>query len=295
MYTYATLTDIRQALAAESQTADSGQDAIILKTAREVTARFSGAYPGVGFAFVPETDTRYHDAIGYHIQDNALVLDLPTPMLEITQVKVNGTALANTAYFPYPQHAQPIHAVRLATGNQWSTYSSTYHETVEISGVYGYNRDYSNAWLSSGDTVQNSGGLTTATMSIEVADADGENGNLIAPRFEVGMILRIGSELMIVLRVDASSNPNTIMVKRRALGSTATAHDNGAAIEVWQVEPAIVQACKTQAAFEYMRRGSFKQVEFDNVSQMSTSYPTDFLPSVYAILDSYRDRRVRYI
>jgi len=102
---------------------------------------------------------------------------------------------------------------------------------VTVGGLWGWHDRPSQAWRSSGDSVQDNP-LSAAATIITVVDADGADVDGQSPRFQVGQLVRIDDEMLWVLAVDAGAN--TLTVQRAVNGTMAATHAQGAAIEIYK-------------------------------------------------------------
>ncbi|MFW5773030.1 MAG: hypothetical protein ACOCZH_06855 [Phototrophicaceae bacterium] len=107
---------------------------------------------------------------------------------------------------------------------------------LTISGWWGWHDAWSLAWRDSGAEVP-PGGWSANDSLLPVDDTTGPDSVGESPRFQVGHLLRCGTELMRALAV----TPDAITVQRGANGSTAAEHPAGTPIESYQ-PPADVRA-----------------------------------------------------
>lgn len=152
---------------------------------------------------------------------------------------------------------------------------------VTISGVWGYHRDYANAWpvvttLAAAITTTTQTGITLT--SVTVADPYG-----IAPALSSGSLLLIDDEYLEIISIDPGTKIATVL--RGVNGSTAAAHLNGADVAVWQVELPVQYAVARQAALSYARRGKYTTTEVVGMSEIR--YPADWLVEVRAAMQGY--------
>lgn len=180
--------------------------------------------------------------------------------------------------------ASPAHALRLLTaGSNWYTYCT---DTLQpsrllITGTWGFHRDYANAWLAV-DTLQ-AAIVTAGATTLTVADVDGLDPYNRTPRIGTGNLLRIDTEFMEVVKVDTLTN--IVTVRRAANGSTATAHNNGTGVDVWQVEEEIKYVTARFAAFLYARQGAFESVAINDLG--ATQFPSDLLGVVKGVVADF--------
>lgn len=180
--------------------------------------------------------------------------------------------------------ASPSHALRLLqAGANWYTYCT---DTLQpsrllITGTWGFHRDYPNAWLAV-DTLQ-AAIVTAGATTLTVADVDGLDPYNRTPRIGVGNLLRIDSEFMEVVATNTSTQ--VVTVRRAANGSTATAHNNGTGVDVWQVEEEIKYVTARFAGFLYARQGAYESVNINDLG--AVQFPSDLLAVVKGVVADY--------
>lgn len=286
---YASLRDARDAIK-EVDASVVADDVKLLNALRVVTLRIDEELKHGHTPFLPRIETRYFTPLNLASDgdcDASLrTLYLDRPLLEATTV-LNGEGSAITAgqYQLVPRTGTPKWHIRLSElGVSWQAPASAYAEdSVSVTGVWGHHSDYSSAWLNV-DTVQNAGGINSSTTSITVASASGADLLGRSPRLSPGMLLRIDSEWLALTAVSS----NTLTVMRGQRGSTAAAHDLGAAIAVWQVEAPVQAAAARWAAYLVKRQGAFASSEADPSGMTITRYPKDMPDDVAAALARYR-------
>ena len=110
-------------------------------------------------------------------------------------------------------------------------------------------------------------GINATVTTITVTDADGVNYLNDTPRFDIGQMIKIGTEYMAIVAVNTSTQALTVI--RGIRGSTAAIHANSAAISVFIPEPDITRATTLIAFFDYARRGEKTRATFDGVTVIS--------------------------
>lgn len=96
---------------------------------------------------------------------------------------------------------------------------------LTVSGTWGYGGQ----WLDTRDALASS--ATASAAAVYVQDAGGADAWGLVPRFQVGQVLRIEAERLIVTAVDVDSG--RVEVLRAQLGTTAASHSAGAALWVY--------------------------------------------------------------
>jgi hypothetical protein len=127
-------------------------------------------------------------------------------------------------------------------------YATSPQQAVSVTGIWGAHDDWSHAWRVSGDTVQDAP-LSSTAAAITVTDADGTDAAGVTPRFQVGQIVRIESEYLSILAMDADTN--VLTVQRGQHGTVGAAHVQGSAISIYQPPHAVENLCLRVAAWLY--------------------------------------------
>lgn len=273
MIVYATLTQLRERL--QIAAADTSDDARLLLALRQATAQMD-RYTARRFA--PVVQTRRYD---YQAPDR---LRLDADLLELL-VLTNGDGesidLADVRLLPGGDG--PKSALLLDPTSVIFVYETTRQGAIQVQGVWGWHDAWSEAWRDSSDTVQDNP-LSASATTITVSDADGGDALGLAPRFQVGQLLRIEDEYLHVTGVDATSDEITVI--RGVRGTTAASHTQGTSIEVY-VPPLDVQAlCLRWATWLY------QQVNAGIGAGADWLYPDDLPKDVRALASSLRKIRV---
>lgn len=296
---YATLYQARVEIDVQAQVTGTAAATIndnkVLQALAFVTERINTVVGG--YEFLPRKDTVFFDALGEHIDDYeaSFMLSNATglhPLLSAaTLIDGQGNTLVEgTDYYAYPRGQTPIFYLRmlLSSGQQWSQFATDWQDAISLTGVYGYRKRYSEAWIASGDTVHDALGINASVTTITVVDADGANANGYAPRFSAGNLIQIESEWLVVIATDPTAN--TLTVIRGVRGTTAAVHAKDVPISVFSVESDIVRACVRWASYLYARAGSFETTTYDGLGA-TVSFPPDVPAEVANSLRPYTDIR----
>ncbi|GAB4527840.1 MAG: hypothetical protein OHK0046_46020 [Anaerolineae bacterium] len=234
--------------------------------------------------FAPLIRTTYHTAArwkdgGEMNQQGRLWLRYP--LLTLTSISIEGQTLDSERFVLLPRGDRHFDSVLfLHPQDVWQ--ARTAEDAIAISGVWTYRSDRNLGWIASGDTVQ--ANITAAQAQITVADVDGLDSLLAAPRFSPGVLIRMGEELAQVRSVDSLTN--TLHVTRGIRGSTAAAHMAGTQIDLWEPEPDISRAAARWATMIYRRRAAFETTTIEGLGQITT-WPKHMPSDVAAILPRY--------
>lgn len=284
MTPYATLAEAKAELKAPS-TSQTVDDAKMYTYLRTVSARIDLEFSQRRPMFAPYIESRQVRVTPASINsyDNALYLGMN--LLALTSADVGGNVLTvGTTVDGWPSLSSPYRALRLLDySTSWYNYcvAGAAPLFATIAGVWGFHRDYPNAWLAV-DAL--AAAITTTTVTtFTVVDVDGADPYTRTPRISAGNLLKIDSEYLEVVKTDILTNIVTVI--RGANGSTAATHLISAPVYTWQVEEPIKRACTRMAAFLYARSGSFESQTYDGVA--TTSFPSDWLGEVKRILQEY--------
>lgn len=282
--TYATLAEAKQELKAGTAS-NTVEDAKLYTHIRTVSARLDLEFSQRRPFFAPYIESRQVRITPANINSYDNVLYINQNLLALTSVTVNGTALTvGTTVEAWPTLASPFRALRLMdVTNDWYNYcSSTYAPLfATINGVWGFHRDYPNAWLSV-DTLA-AAIVSASATTFTVADVDGSDPYGRTPRISAGNWLKIDDEYLEVVSTDTATN--TVTVRRGVNGSTAATHAISSAVSVWQVEEPVKRANARQAAFLYARQGAFESSVITDIGTLN--YPSDWLGEVKRIIQEY--------
>lgn len=241
--------------------------------------------------FWPEIRTDYYDARGPHLIDHRLLELTKMPFLSITSVTdgLGNTLTQGTHFYPWPRGKSPITALRLLadSGLSWASYGTDWRDAIAVTGIAGYHEDYDEAWIDSGDSIQDDGGIDSSATLITAEDVDGEDTYGLSPRFSPGNLIRLGTEFCEVLKVNPSTD--TLTVRRGVNGSTAAAHNAAVTIEVWQPDLNIQRAALRWVGYLFQRRGAYEETSYDGIA--TVKFPPDAPGEVDAILKQYRKAR----
>ena len=271
---YATLADAKNELKANT-TINTTEGPKLADKVRIASRRADAMFRSRRPFFAPYSETREWLVEPSRINSGLRLFHFDTSLLALSTVVVGTTTLAvgTTVEAWRRSPDRPFKAIRLmSSGNNWYQYCNNDDPVlVTIGGFWGYHPDWANAW-DSVDTVQEDP-LSAVATTLTVTDVDGADGWGFTPRFSRGSLLRIESEY---LEVTALPNEaNTLTVIRGVNGTTAAAHVQNTAVEVFRVHDPVRRAVARQAAFLYARRGAY---ESSSVSDLGVvNFPSDLL------------------
>jgi hypothetical protein len=281
MIGYCSLAEARLELKATESAGDDTLMKYINQTSRRIDkkmsrhAKYAAFGPNIATVKFPISN-RYVDS-----DNNTFVLRGALPLLSISAATAGDTTVTSVLE-GYPQGESYFRQVRItSSGCNWYYYCESDDPSyLSLTGVWGYHRDYDNAWLDVGTLV---GDIAASATTFEIADIDGDDAYGFPNKISRGHLLKIDDEYVLVVDTNTTTNIGTI--KRGVLGSTAAAHSAGDTIYRWEVEEPIRRGVARQTAMMYARRGSFQVASVDAVG--TVSYPQDLLPEIKHILAEY--------
>lgn len=273
---YASLAEVKDELKTEKST----DDAYVLNYARQASQRLDRLFQSRRAFFFPYIENRAIPVYPDTIKSSDNTLDFGSNLLALTSVTAGDQTVSNVEL--YPPYESPARKLRLtSTSLTWYYYQPTDKPLLAvINGIWGFHRDYPNAWLKVDDLAAD---LTINAVTLTVADVDGTDDYGRSPRISAGNLMRIGTEFLEVISTNTTTN--VVTVKRGALGSTAATHTTRDDVEIWQVEEPVKRAVARQAAFMYARRGTFESSMVTELA--SVQFPADLLNEVLGVVQGY--------
>lgn len=248
---------------------DTSEDDVL----REFCATASRMWDGyTARHFAPWRETRYYDyrsergdpgqsaraRLARGTDPWASVLKVDEDLLEVKTLQTANGETAITDYYlkcGRSYNLQPYDRIELKTDGDVTvfTFSGSYQRANIVDAIWGYHEEWSNAWQSSQDTVQDDP-LTAAATSLTVADADGADLFGVTPRFKVQQLLKIEDEFLYVTAKNTSTNVLTVI--RGINGTTAAAHVKNTAVYVYQPVRDVWHSVRRLAAWLYAQKDS---------------------------------------
>lgn len=276
---YATLAQVKSELQATSTT----DDAKVLLALRIVSARIDRIMASRKTFFAPVLEERQFQITRNRVESFYNTFLLNMPLLSISSAFINTTDITArlSVYPPYPSPYSQVRLTDNTTSFYWYNYCDFRTPSfLKITGYWGYNSDYANAYLAV-DTL--TAGITASQTTLVVADIDGTNDYGLAPRISAGNLLKIGDELLEVTATNITTN--TATVRRGVNGTTGAIHAISAPVSVYQVDEPIAHITARQASLLYARRGAY---DSKNISDIGTiQFPSDLLSELTGVLTQY--------
>lgn len=287
MTLYATLDEAKQMMDAYSSTDDKKLLALIGQVSSRIDRLFSIRNANF-FAPVIQTRTNFHlDASRINSYDGTYALN--EPIMALTSVGIGtNTLVVGTDVQLWQGDTIPYMTLQLVNAccGGWNRFScngcASANRFISVSGIWGYNIAYPNAWVDSLQVIPLAG-ITNVATSFIVADVDAPNALGLVPALSAGNLIQIDTEWLEVVATNTTSN--AVTVRRGVNGSAAAAHVSGAVISTFQVEPAINRACYKQAGLEYATIGVYRQRK--TTGQASAEFDPDVLFEFEALLSLF--------
>lgn len=303
MPSYATLQGCRNQLGA-SVTGDDAKLASFIEAASQAIDRYCGRSFG-------ETIATYGFTVQLGRRDMRF---LEHDLLSLTTLtNADATVIPNTGYTLFPRNRTPKQEIILTQDYRWTPASgdliyedpdgihprmygfddegadwaggygraSWVREGVQIAGLWGYHTDYGLAWENTALTT--SGSTSASATSLVLSAAAGT-------AIDVGDVLKIGSEyLLVTAPIAGTSTATTLTVRRAYNGSTAAIHATLSPIYRWLPEPLIVEATRRLVAGMYESRNNATGDRQVVAEIGAISIPSDAYVKVTRLLETFRN------
>lgn len=305
MPSYATLQGCRSQLGA-SVTGDDAKLAAFIEPASQAIERYCGRSFG-------ETIATYGFTVQLGRRDMRL---LEHDLLSLTTLtNADATVIPNTGYTLFPRNRTPKQEIILTQDYRWTpasgdlvyedpdgiharAYGFAYNaegadwgggygraswvrEGVQIAGLWGYHTEYALAWENTALTT--SGSTSASATSLVLSAAAGT-------AIDVGDVLKIDSEYLLVTGpVSSTSAATTLTVRRAYNGSTAAIHTTLSTIYRWLPEPLIVEATRRLVAGMYESRNNATGDRQVVAEIGAISIPSDVYVKVTRLLQTFRN------
>ena len=282
MNVYITIEQLKTYLAID----DTGDDNLLKQFCVKASRLFDGYCHRRFYPTVATYNFDYQDPFTLVLDEDLLAVTTLTTSNDsgsgsaITSAQYNLTRGGGHNRSPYTT----IEIDQSTTAN--FSFYTTPRKSQQVIGTWGFHDDWSNAWIDSGDTVQDGSGINSSVTAVTVANPNGADVNGITPRLTPQQLIKVNSEYMHVVKISGAA----LTVKRGVNGSTAASHSNGDTISVYQPMWDVVAAMEVLASYQYRRRTG---VGTDADRPLATSDGVLILPSrlpdeVKSLLKRYR-------
>lgn len=232
--------------------------------------------------FVPIRETREFDARGENITSRDLFMPLDDLVEVVTLTNGDGTTISSSDFLLRPSNIYPKHSIVLKSSASitW-VFTDDWEEAITLDGYWVNHQNWPNAWVSTNDTVQDNpldDSSTTLTVNA-TAGLDARNRT----RFEVGMLIRVETEYMLIVDIDDGT---TLTVIRGIRGTTAASHVQTTVIDSFAIQGDIEQACTSLVVYLY--RNAPLSGERVQLSGADVVLDTDIPNAVARALKVYR-------
>lgn len=284
---YCSLAEAKAAMKAERVLASA--DNIVLAAIRQISQRIDRMfYKRAAPFFAPFIETRDNYRVsGSRINSYDGTFYFGDPLLALSAVTVGTQVLTlATDVRLYQGEYGVFDTLQLVDRccSSWYRYITcngcSAAPYLTIAGTWGYNVDWSNAWL---NTLQVTPIMTNSQTSFVVTDVDAANANGLTPAISAGNLLQIDTEWLYVSATDTTTN--TVTVVRGVNGSTAAAHNAASLIYAYQVEEAIKRAVARQVGLQFAKIGAYDNITVQDLSDVTFAY--DVLAEFKALLSIY--------
>lgn len=220
--------------------------------------------------FAPYLEQRSYPVIPTRVNSSSNVFLLNQNLLSVSGVTIDGATFTSSVSV-YPPLQSPFQALQLSVGNSWYYATSALPPRfVNVTGVWGYHSDYTNAWE---NITTLSAGINSSVTSVAVT---------LATNLSEGHLIRVDDEYMEITAIAT----NTLTVKRGQNGTTADSHLIGADVDIFVIEPEVSRIVAKQCGLMVSRIGAYEIANFDQAGVVQ--YPQDLLHELEAILQEYQ-------
>ncbi len=224
--------------------------------------------------FAPYNEQRAFKMLPNNINSESNTFWLRQNLLSFSAVTRDGTAVASnvTAYPPLQTPYQELQFTNNSLTWYQTTSTTPPPKFVKVTGVWGYNSDYSNAWQ---QTATLNGSITASATTLNVQTNEGA-------LFSEGQFIRINDEYMEVSAIST----DTLTVSRAQNGTSASTHTTGDDVDIYIFESDISRVVARQAGLLIARQGAYEVATFDQVGVVQ--FPQDLLTELEAVVQLYQ-------
>lgn len=252
--------------------------------------------------YAPRKQVRYFDAPPYiPLDPNLRCVILDRPLVETISVQYGDTALvqwtpdqsfaarASTDFYLTPVGRTPYRLLypteRYQTWTPLAQYGNiSSQQVIRLDGLWCYRTYYAdNAWIDSGQTVQNNP-LAVSGTDLQVVSTSS---------FSPGMWIRFKDasptatcEIAEIAVIPSATHITLLRGGAAARGTTPTQHSQNCEIDIFQPEPIVVRCAQRWAAYLYYRRNVYEQLKVTMGASGSVSqfFPQDVPEECQGIL-----------
>jgi len=241
---YTTFEDFERQIRSEPTDTEVVNDYDVIRKYIASASRYFSNENITNRVFVPYDFTLEVEATGKNFDHTGRFMWLPDDCFAISTFNgVSGTAISSSLYRFRYQYSQTHYQVELHPNAKSTGINSLgFVDRYEITGTWGYHRNYDDAWVSS-TTLD--GGINATTTTVRVDSV----ANLERLHY-----LKIGTEYMQITGAIPTGSPLDLTVKRGVNGSTATTHDDEDVVSYWEIEYDVQLAVTRLATALYRSR-----------------------------------------
>lgn len=240
--------------------------------------------------FYPLRKTRYYDydqSQEIRLDDDLLALDALSTQNGASTISQGALYLMTGNNYNRPPYDRIV--LRSNSGSLLF-YSGTDQQANQITAYWGYNEDYSNAWIDTGTSLAGSVNLTAGSISLAGAGSYGvgaSDANFEAPRIAIGDTLKIESEFFHVVGGGASGNSSPFVLRAQN-GTSANNHATGTAIYKYAPDPDIQWATERLSAWLYGQQSTPYETKTAYVGMGGLTIPQGLAVDVKQRLDRFK-------
>ena len=233
MNCYASIADLKTALAVTSTTDDALMRKII-----DSASRMIDKY--CGRKFYVEATTKYYDGATRLWIDDLLSIDSSGLTTDEDGDATHENTLATTDYILYPLNGYPKTYIEISNDSDYGSFGGGVKKSVQIAGKFGY-----------GDGISATPYLLDTTLTAAISSTTALTCTVTAvTNLSAGQTILIDSEQMFIQSITTL----TLTVERGVNGTTAATHDTAKSIYIYQYPFDVWSACLALSSAVYQNR-----------------------------------------
>lgn len=195
-------------------------------------------------------------------------------LLEVVELlNGDGTEIEDTDYILEPANYSKKNRIKIKRSSniKWVTdEDGNYEQVISLTGIFGFNRNYQKCFVDTG--IKLSEAIDTSVTSITIEDVSLPAKDFLSPRIQVGFMLKIDNEFMLVTDiVPGDYDDDEVELLRAYNGSEASAHNLNSVIYVYRPDGDIIQIALQLVRWRYRN----KDVDnFDRTYNLATQTAT---------------------